>query len=37
MLESHFNKIAGLKGLQPYLKETPTQVFPYEYGDILKF
>ena len=36
MLESLFNKVAGLAGLQLYHKETPTQVLSCESCEILK-
>ena len=34
MLDSLFNKVAGLEGLQLYYQETPTQVFSCEYYEI---
>ena len=36
MLESLFNKVAGLKACIFIKKETPTQVFSYEHCEIFK-
>ena len=36
VLESLFNKVAGLKICRFIKKETPTQVFSYEYREIFK-
>ena len=36
MLQSLFNKVAGIAGLQLYHKETPTQVLSCESCEILK-
>ena len=36
MLESLFNRVAGLKACNFIKKETPAQVFSCEYGEISK-
>ena len=36
MLESLFNKVAGLQGLQLYSKKTPTQMFSREHCENFK-
>ena len=36
MLESLFNKVTGLKACIFFKKDTPTQVFSYEYCKIFK-